>query len=73
MIPFLNILLIATLAVVGIALWQAWQIIKRSKNSEKPDEQDVIALERRLNVIHVCVYILVVILVFRFCLPFISG
>jgi uncharacterized membrane protein len=72
MVTFLNILLISTLLVIGIALWQSWQIIKRGKDSEKPNEQDVIALERRLNVLHVCVYILVVILVFRFCLPYIS-
>lgn len=70
---FLNIFLIVTLLVIGIALLQAWQIIKKGKNEEMPSEDEIRKLERRLNVIHVCVYILVVILVFKFCLPYISG
>lgn len=69
---FLNILLIAALLIIGIAIWQAWQIIKKSKNADKPSEEEVRKLERRLNVIHVGVYILVVILVFRFYLMFTS-
>lgn len=73
MIPFLNILLIATLLVVGIALWQIWQIIKKGKNEETPNEAEITRLERRLNVIHVSIYILVVILVFRFYLAFVAG
>lgn len=73
MVPFLNILLIATLLVIGIAIWQAWQIIKTNKDRETVDEKEARKLERRLNVIHVAVYILVVILVFRLYLMFVSG
>ena len=73
MVPFLNILLIVTLLVIGIAIWQAWQIIKTNKDRETVDEKEARKLERRLNVIHVAVYILVVILVFRLYLMFVSG
>ncbi len=73
MIPLLNILLIATLAVMGIAIWQCWQIVKKGKEDETPQEAEVRKLERRLNVIHVGVYVLVVILVFRLYLAFIAG
>ena len=65
MVTILNIFLIATLAVMGIAIFQAAQIVKRGKNEEKPSETQLRRLERRLNVIHIGVYILVVILVFR--------
>ena len=65
MIPLLNILLIATLLVMGIAIFQSAQIVKKGKNEEKPSDTELRKLERRLNVIHISVYILVVILVFR--------
>ena len=65
MIPLLNILLVATLLVIGICIWQVGQIIKKEKTSDQVDPKEVTRLERRLNVIHICVYILVVILVFR--------
>ena len=70
--PILNIFLIATLLVMGIAIWQSWQIVKRGKNSETVDQKEVARLERRLNVIHIGVYILVVILVFRIYLLFVG-
>ncbi len=72
MILFLNILLIAAILVISIAVWQAWRIIKKGKNEETPKETEVRKLERSLNVIHICIYILVVILVFRFYLGFVS-
>ena len=65
MIPLLNILLIATLLVIGICIWQCWQIVKKEKPSDEVDPREVKRLERRLNVIHICVYVLVVIAVFR--------
>lgn len=65
MIPLLNILLIATLLVIGICIWQVAQIVKKEKTSDEVDPKEVKKLERFLNVIHICVYILVVILVFR--------
>ena len=70
MIPLLNIFLIATLVVMGIAIFQAAQIVKKGKNEEIPSEAELRKLERRLNVIHIGVYILVVILVFRIYLMF---
>ena len=73
MVTFLNILLIATLLVMGIAIWQSWQIVKRGKTSETVDQKEVTKLEHRLNVIHISVYILVVILVFRLYLMFFAG
>ena len=65
MVPLLNILLIATLLVIGICIWQVAQIVKKEKTSDEVDPKEVKKLERFLNVIHICVYILVVILVFR--------
>ena len=65
MVPLLNILLIATLLVMGICIWQVAQIVKKEKTSDEVDPKEVKKLERFLNVIHICVYILVVILVFR--------
>ena len=65
MIPLLNILLIATLLVIGICIWQVTQIVKKEKTSDEVDPKEVKRLERRLNVIHICVYVLVVIAVFR--------
>ena len=65
MIPLLNILLVVTLLVIGICIWQVAQIVKKEKTSDEVDPKEVKRLERRLNVIHICVYILVVILVFR--------
>ena len=65
MIPLLNILLVATLLVMGICIWQVAQIVKKEKTSDEVDPKEVKKLERFLNVIHICVYILVVILVFR--------
>ena len=65
MIPLLNILLIATLLVIGICIWQVAQIVKKEKTSDEVDPREVKRLERRLNVIHICVYVLVVIAVFR--------
>ena len=65
MVPLLNILLIATLLVIGICIWQVAQIVKKEKTSDEVDPREVKKLERFLNVIHICVYILVVILVFR--------
>ena len=72
MVTLLNTLLIATLLVIGIALWQSWQIIKRNKDQETVDEKEARKLEHRLNVIHIGVYILVVILVFRLYLMFVA-
>ena len=65
MVPLLNILLVVTLLVIGICIWQCWQIVKKEKNSDEVDPREVKRLERRLNVIHICVYVLVVIAVFR--------
>ena len=65
MVPLLNILLIATLLVIGICIWQVAQIVKKEKTSDEVDPREVKRLERRLNVIHICVYVLVVIAVFR--------
>ena len=65
MIPLLNTALIVTLLVIGICIWQVAQIVKKEKTSDEVDPKEVKKLERRLNVIHICVYILVVILVFR--------
>ena len=73
MVTFLNILLIATLLVMGIAIWQAWKIIRRNKDAETVDPQEARKLERWLNVIHIGVYILVVILVCRLYLMFFAG
>ena len=70
MVTILNIFLIITLLVMGIAIFQAAQIVKKGKNAEKPSEAELRKLERRLNVIHIGVYILVVILVFRIYLMF---
>ena len=72
MIPLLNILLIATLLVIGICIWQVAQIVKKEKTSDEVDPKEVKKLERFLNVIHICVYILVVILVFRIYLIFVA-
>ena len=72
MIPFLNTLLIVTLLLMGIAIWQIAKIIKKGKTADTADPKDVIKLERRLTVIHVGVYILVVILIFRLYLMFVS-
>ena len=65
MVPLLNILLVATLLVIGICIWQVAQIVKKEKTSDEVDPREVKRLERRLNVIHICVYVLVVIAVFR--------
>ena len=65
MVPLLNILLIATLLVIGICIWQVAQIVKKEKTSDEVDPKEVKKLERFLNVIRICVYILVVIAVFR--------
>ena len=70
--PLLNIALIATLLVMGICIFQVAQIVKRGKNSETVDTKEVAKLERRLNVIHIGVYILVVIAVFRIYLMFVG-
>ena len=72
MVTILNIFLIATLLVMGIAIWQSWQIVKKGKNSDTVDQKEVRKLERWLNVIHVGVYILVVILVFHLYLLFVA-
>ena len=72
MIPLLKILLVATLLVIGICIWQCWQIVKKEKTSDEVDPREVKKLERFLNVIHICVYILVVILVFRIYLIFVA-
>ena len=65
MVPLLNILLVVTLLVIGICIWQVAQIVKKEKTSDEVDPREVKRLERRLNVIHICVYVLVVIAVFR--------
>ena len=65
MVPLLNILLVAVLLVIGICIWQVAQIVKKEKTSDEVDPREVKRLERRLNVIHICVYVLVVIAVFR--------
>ena len=72
MVTILNIFLIATLLVMGIAIWQSWRIVKKGKNSDTVDQKEVRKLERWLNVIHISVYILVVILVFRIYLLFVA-
>ena len=72
MVPLLNIALIATLLVMGICIFQVAQIVKQEKTSETVDQKEVAKLERRLNVIHIGVYILVVILVFRIYLIFVG-
>ena len=73
MIPILNIFLIATLLVMGIAIWQVGRIVKKGKHSETVDPKEVRKLERRLNLIHICVYILAVILVFRIYLNVVAA
>ena len=65
MVTILNIFLAATLVVMGICIWQVALIVKKEKTSDEVDPKEVKKLERFLNVIHICVYILVVILVFR--------
>ena len=72
MVPLLNIALIATLLVMGICIFQVAQIVKKEKTSDTVDKTEVTRLERRLNVIHVGVYILVVIAVFRIYLMFVA-
>ena len=69
----LNIFLVATLLVIGTAIWQMSRIIKRGKEKETPDQSDVSKVERLLNVIHISVYALVVIAVFRIYLMFAAG
>ena len=69
----LNIFLVATLLVIGAAILQMGRIIKRGKESETPDQADVSKVERLLNVIHIGVYALVVIAVFRIYLMFTAG
>ena len=70
--PLLNIALIATMLVMGICIWQVARIVKKEKTSDEVDPKEVKKLERRLNVIHICVYILVVIAVFRIYLMFVG-
>ena len=70
MIPLLNILLVVTLLIIGICIWQVAQIVKKEKTSDEVDPKEVKKLERFLNVIHIGVYVLVVILVFRIYLIF---
>ena len=65
MVPVLNIFMIATLAVMGIAIWQCAKIAKKGKTSDNVDPKEIKKLELCLNVIHIGVYALVVILVFR--------
>ena len=65
MVTILNIFLAATLVVMGICIWQVALIVKKEKTSDEVDPKEVKKLERFLNVIHICVYILVVIAVFR--------
>ncbi len=72
MIPLLNILLVATILVISICIWQVGKIVKKEKISDEVDPREVKKLERFLNVIHICVYILVVILVFRIYLMFVA-
>ena len=73
MVTILNIFMIATLLVMGIAIWQCAKIAKKGKTSDTVDPKDVIKLERWLNIIHIGVYALVVILVFRIYLMFFAG
>ena len=72
MVPLLNILLVVTLLVIGICIWQVAKIVKKEKTSETVDPKEVSKLQRHLNVIHICVYVLVVILVFRIYLMFVA-
>ena len=72
MVPLLNILLVVTLLVIGICIWQVAKIVKKEKTSETVDPKEVSKLQRYLNVIHICVYVLVVILVFRIYLMFVA-
>ncbi len=65
MVTILNIFLIATLLLMGFSIWQCAKIVKKGKTADEVDPKEVRKLERFLNVIHICVYILVVILVFR--------
>jgi hypothetical protein len=70
MVTILNIFLAATLVVMGICIWQVALIVKKGKTSDEVDPKEVRKLERFLNVIHIGVYVLVVILVFRIYLIF---
>ena len=70
MVTILNIFLAATLVVMGICIWQVALIVKKEKISDEVDPKEVKKLERFLNVIHIGVYVLVVILVFRIYLIF---
>ena len=65
---FLNIILIATILVIAVALWQAWQIIKTGKDQEKLSEADTRKVERRFNIMQTGIYIIVFIIILRFCL-----
>ena len=69
----LNIFLVATLLVISTAIWQMGRIIRRGKESETPDQADVAKVERMLNVVHIGIYALVVIAVFRIYLMFAAG
>ena len=69
---FLNTLLIATILVIGIALWQAFRIIKAGKDQEKLSEQDQRKVERRFTVLQVGIYVIIVIIVLRFCLNYLT-
>ena len=70
MVTLLNILLTVTLLVMAFCIWQCAMIVKKGKTSDTVDPKEVKKLERCLNVIHIGVYVLVVILVFRIYLIF---
>ena len=72
MYTFLNILLILIVLVIGIALWQAFQIIKSGKDQKKLSEQDTRKVERRFTVLQVGIYAIIVIVILRFCLKYLS-
>ena len=68
---FLNIIQIAVLIVMGTALWQAWQILRKGRADEKLSGKEVDAFTRRLTVSQVCLGIEAVFTVCRIFLPYI--
>ena len=66
---FLNIIQTAVLIVMGAALWQAWQILKKGRSDETLSGKDVDAFTRRLTVCQICLGIEAVATVCRIFLP----
>ncbi len=70
---FLNILLIATLLVIGFALWRTWVLFQKGKQEEKLSKQDAAKIDRWFTVVKICVYAIVVVIAIRFYLTSMAG